>query len=1348
MLTHEAVMASFLPRAVLQDLPAETASLAPRERVQTALVLFSDIARFSEFGRRLVDSGAEGVERLPQILNLYLGKQIECIEAAGGDVVKFAGDAIVAVWPIGAEDRGALARRVCACALELQAQIALIGARDPSRRPLEIRVSLGLGELRSAHVGGHYGRWLFHVSGPGILQAIAADRLAQPGWIVLPDELAALARASTQPLTGELSRLLDLRTTRPPPAPLPAAPVCDLAVMRAYLPSPILAQLQAGHDEWLAELRTVTVLFIKLGGLELGRELDLSQRVIHAVQREVHRREGTINKLSVDDKGVTVVAAFGLPPLSHRDDAARGVQAALAVDDELRGLGVPVGIGVARGRTFCGTVGNASRREYTLIGASINLAARLMQEADGEVLCDEATARAAQDAFGFVALPPRTLKGWEQPIPVFRPRLTGSAAPPRPRRDMVGRRGELARITAMFDQLTRGGAGGRVLLQGEAGMGKSVLVDAAIAEARRRGIRVLHGECVGVEQATSYFVWRAVLGELLGHDPADARARLAARLADDPALARLAPLIGEVVPLGLPENEFTGELTGKLRQDNTNDLLVGLLDRTTRAAPALIVLDDVHWIDAASWALTRMVQTRTDRIVLMLVGRPDDRAWLEEFGRDAAQTDVSIHLGGLAEDDVAALAAHHLGAARISRELLALLTERAAGNPFFTEQLACALRDTGLVETVGDECRLRVQADSSATALLLPDTLHGIITARIDRLQPAQILTLKVASVIGRLFRFSVLRDIHPVERDPAHLRSTLAGLAELDITPLVSPEPELEYIFKHIITHEVTYNLMLYAQRRELHRAVAEWIERHHAADLAPYNLLLAHHWEHAGRTGRAVELILQALERAHRLSAGRDLAALLRRVRELCERHGHRLDDDQALQLDYYAAMTHVALGEHEKARVALSDLLDRLGMPVPRSNLGLGLGLGGKMLRQGLARRVTWLGARPSHLPPARARMAVTALNALVGIGMMAADQMLIGWATMQVVGLGDGWAPPEELAQAHALAGVMYSALGDSQNAERYLARAHALVGPQRSPQRSMTLVTAAIPAIGSGDWDRLDPLLDEAVELATYLGDRMSAAFALVYRGDAHLIRGRLVAAATDIRASAHNFEQMGNRLSQRTVAAQLARIDLHHGRLPAVVAELSPLLDTMLDKKEHHAATLPLFGPLIEAHLHQDQIDEALAVDRRVAPILAGITPSTHSFYRLFAAQVELWLAVLARDPAARRSARARAEEALARLRKTAKMFPVGRASLQRVEGQLAAATGDLRGAGRAFADAAATAQRLGYRKEEALARYLAGLHGAAERPDAALQAAHALFSQLRMPVFVARCEDALRRKS
>ncbi len=406
-------LASFVPTLIVRRLAANPAPLAePAAERFHAAVLYADISGFTPLTERLSRSGPAGVEELSGLLNAYFGELIALIAALGGDVVKFAGDALLAIWPAADEDLPTSVRRAAQCALAAQMSLHQYQAADGIR--LSLRVAIGAGRVAMVHIGGVYGRWECLVTGPPLIQIGAAGGLAQPGEVVLAPDAWALVSdvcAGTPILDDKMTRWQDdkvtdtaYQTPSPPHpltpsscqavrlddvlAPLPLRPLPPFslvpemdAALRAYIPGAILSRLVAGQSGWLAELRRVTVMFINLPGIDHSMPLEQAHLVMRALQTELYRYEGSINKLGVDDKGIMLVAALGLPPLAHEDDAARGVLAALAMRAKLQELGLPSAIGVATGRAFCGAVGSDRRREYTMIGDVVNLAARLMQAA-------------------------------------------------------------------------------------------------------------------------------------------------------------------------------------------------------------------------------------------------------------------------------------------------------------------------------------------------------------------------------------------------------------------------------------------------------------------------------------------------------------------------------------------------------------------------------------------------------------------------------------------------------------------------------------------------------------------------------------------------------------------------------------------------------------------------------------------------------------------------------------------------------------------------------------------------------------------------------------------------------
>ncbi len=947
-------IASYVPRLVVRRFAAakgDPLAQASEERFAAAVV-FVDVSGFTKLAERLAQQGPEGAEELTRVLNAHFGPLIDCVHDHGGDVMKFAGDALMVLWPAPDDLAGTSAESV-ACALALQQVMADLAARGAAGGPdaLSIKVVVGAGEMRVAHLGGVGGRWELMVTGEALVDIGQVAHDALPGKVLLTGNLAKLlaGRATCYP-GGDFVTAVDV-PERTAQAPF-ETPVEVEALLRGFLPSAVSSRIAARQSGWLSELRRVTVLFINFPNATHETTLERAQSVLTLIQTVLDRHEGTMNKLSVDEKGVSMVAAFGLPPLAHEDDATRAIQAALAIQEILRKHEVVHAIGIATGRAFCGVVGNDQRREYTVMGDIVNLAARLMGKAREDLLCDSATAGLAAGRFDFEALPPIELKGKAEPVALFRPH-------PAARRDtaklanaagagdeMVGRQAERLQLAERVDRLAGGLPPGAVTIEGEAGIGKSRLVATVVAHCAERRIRLLAGGADAIERATPYHAWRDILAELLGfegapEDPDSRREALLAALRGDAEALRLAPLLGPILSVEIPDNDVTSQLSGGIRADNARDLLVHLLGRHAGDGPVALVLEDGHWLDSASWALVAEISRQFPNWLLLLVMRPLAEPVPAEFEKLAALPDtLRIRLAALSPAETLALVCRRLGVRTLPPEVGKLIGDRAAGHPFFCEELAFALRDSGHLEIAGDECRLAPGA--SLAALALPETVQGAITSRVDRLAPHLQLTLKVASVIGRVFALKTLRAVYPIDADRDALPDHLATLDRLDMTPLELPEPDLTYIFKNVITQQVVYDLMLYAQRQGMHRAVAEWYEREHAADLAAYYPLLAHHWEKAGDGAKTLEYLDKAGELALQSGAYREAIALLEQAEALEAKAGTARPLPHARR-QRLLGEAFIAQGRLGDACSQLERATATLGWPTPKTAWqGLSLGL----------------------------------------------------------------------------------------------------------------------------------------------------------------------------------------------------------------------------------------------------------------------------------------------------------------------------------------------------------------------------------------------------------------------
>jgi class 3 adenylate cyclase/tetratricopeptide (TPR) repeat protein len=1340
-------LASFLPERLVRRLVEEPGSAGrPYADRMVGALLLADISGFTAITERLARRGPGGAEELRGLLDGAFGPLLGLIAGSGGDVLKFAGDALLACWASAGGDPGpalaAATARAAGCAEAMQAEL---GRYASARRlPLALRIGVGAGEVVVLDVGGQRERRELLVAGAAVPQTTAAAAQADPGQVLLSaparDVLgseAGLPGTEAGASHGPGPRTHPVRpwATAPPAEPL-ALPEGVEGLLAPYLPRAMLASMVAGHEEWLAELRQITVVFANLPGLGHQAGLDEAQEVMEALQIALYRYEGSINKLSVDEKGTTLVAALGLPPLAHEDDPARGVQAALAMRDALASIGHRVAIGVTTGRAFCGTVGGPRRREYTMLGAVVNLAARLMQEATDGVLCDAATAETASPALAFQALPAVRVKGHAAPVAVYRPgrpsTRPGRASRPA-RAPLVGRDDERERLAGALRRLTAGGAGrpGRALvlvLEGEAGAGKSRLVAELVDQAEAAGVPVLAGTGDAVERNTPWHPWRELFGRLPAFDgvgPAARRRVVLDLLGPDPEIRDLAPLLNPVLALELSETARSAELSGQGRADRTRDLVVRVLRAVVGDTPTVLLVEDAHWLDSASTGLVLALSRQRVPLLLVVATRPpgeagtltDDLGWAAYRRLLGAPNTERLVLDRLSPGAVETLVRQRLGATSVPAALARLVEEKAEGNPLFTEELTFALRDAGLVRLADGTVEL-VSEVADVLARRLPHTVHGAITSRIDRLSPTQQLTVKVASVIGRVFAVGILRDVHPLREAVARtLADDLTVIERNNLTVLETPEPDLHYLFKHVVVQEAAYNLMLLSQRRQLHQSVAEWYERSSGGDLA----LLAHHWRLAEVPAKAIQYLEQAGTEALRAGAYaeavRFFTALLE-VEDASEastrpwtigragRIGRAATPPDARAVrrarwEHQLGDAYLGLGQLAPEQEHLHAALALLGRRTPAS----GRRLPGRLAWQAgqQLRNRAWPRPLVAGSPEARAALeeAAEVYERLFLVDYHASQRARALHQAVKGLNLAEAAGSPAAEARLAASCSVSAGLLARHRLAEAYLRRAFAaLAGADDPSARGWVLQAAALYEIGVGQWPRVREHLDEAAGIVRRLGDP------------------RRLAEITGLLVWELYFQ--GQFASIKPLLAELDQIGRHSGdaqvRSWAIAGHAVAGLRTG-DLEEAAKALRRRPAPAPEAMLALQLGDRALAVEAlRRALEQAARPPVKCYWFDLYAMTAEvaiaLWLDSRRRGVGDAGPWRAMAEQAVGYLGRYARVFPIGEPRALLYRGLLAWIGGRPAAARRRWRGALTTAERLGMRYDQALALDLLGRHG------------------------------------
>lgn len=1286
---------SFLPPPLLR-LIAEQGHLPARpvEQVMDAAVLFTDISGFTALTERFASRGAEGVEEISQALQTYFTTLLRLVTGHGGEVLKFAGDALLAQWPLaGPQPQRDQVLRAARCALLIQQTLHHFEAAPGVF--LNTRLALAHGPVRMCLVGDPLWRRETLFTGAPFRTLGRLQDLGIPGEVLLaPSTWQTLSGLAEGQARGRLAVQLTAIAMPPPTTPLrlPALDPQHLDAVFPLLPAAIRDRLASGHSAWLSELRPVTVLFVQLSSVGPETPLDRLQEALTRILQVLQHYEGDLNKVSTDDKGVSLVAAFGLPPTSHEDDAARGALAGMDIYQALQQLGVRCSVGVASGMAYCGVIGDQRRREYTLIGDAVNTAARLMLSQQAPVLCDQNTFREARRHVAFERLGSLHLKGKTQAVATYRPagRLLTPVATVG---QLVGREEEQARLQQHLHALLTTGASQVVWLEGEAGIGKSALAATLIAAARAREVLVLPGEGEQVEQHRPLHAWRGVFQTLLvttgallpdAHDASP----------EDLALIRLAPLLNPVLDQQLPDNEATAQMRGQVRAENTYHLLTRLLQNAAAHRPLLIVLDDAHWMDAASWQLTLRVARQVEHVFLLLLTRP--MRTLLPAAADVLRLPGShrLVLAPLTPEQTVQIAMQRLGVDEMPAEVVRFIRERSAGHPFFSEELVYALRDVGAIRVEG---RRAVLVRTAFEDVSLPESLHALILSRVDRLNPPQQLTLKVASVIGRLFPCCVLQDVYPIPRERPRLPEYLQVLEARQLTVRAAAEPDPAYMFRHTLLQEATYHLLPGAQRRQLHRAVAQWYEARQAARQDVSHALLAHHWDRAGEPLRAIRAYLQAGEQALRAGAYADAARDFSRALQLAPQAPDLPLLSQG-RLQRLRGQALLSMGHLQEALPAFRQAAQTLRDPVPAGRPALWLHILGQIGLQA----AHFLSRRRRRHDAGRERELARLYSALAEAYYLSNRPIHTVLAALKALNHAERLGPSPELALAYAGACVIAGLASLHSVADRYARLAqHIAQQSGDADTRIQVALRTGVYLVGVGAWAQAAAVLQPALRQAADLGDHHRHGECLGVAAMAAFYGGRLGESAALYRRLRSLAEQHANPLQLAWSLDGLALIALRR----QAVDEARPLAaqsETALQRTQDPAQQLVHQAVLALLHLAEGRHEEALTTARRLADMIESTRPTVYSTLEGFAAPATVFLALAEGPTSPHLSAGRQALQALARF---CRVFPLGEPRLAWLEGQLAWRRGRPRQAERRWLEAMhiAEARRLPYELAQAM---------------------------------------------
>ncbi len=649
----------------------------------------------------------------------------------------------------------------------------------------------------------------------------------------------------------------------------------------AYTPRHLAEKILKSASAMEGERRQVTVLFADVAGFtKLAEALDpedvhtIMDGCFDALTAEIHRFEGTINQYTGDG----VMALFGAP-IAHEDSARRAVHAALGIQRAVRaysarllaerGTALAMRIGLHTGLVVVGRIGDDLRMDYTAVGDTTNLAARMQQAArPGSVLITEATRKVVEGFFELLDHGVVDVKGREpaRAFEVLRTRGSRSRIEIGGEHGFtpfIGRDRASAEILERFDEVVAG-RGQVVFVAGEAGIGKSRLLHEFRRALERAGRPVtwLEGQCVSFGQSIPFLPLVDQLRKNFGITDFDGEPEIIAKVEHGMrAMGELeghVPFIRHLLAVDAGDATIpTMDAPARLRL--TFAALRALTLRGATLRPLALVVEDLHWMDNSSQDYLASLMDSMAAVPLMLV-LTYRVGYTPPFRTRSFQSTISLTT--LSADDALAVAQGALGAAELPPDVAAALLEKAEGVPLFIEEVAKTLLDLGVLRR--EEGRLTVV--KGAGQISVPDTIHDIIMARLDRLGEGGKRTVQLASVIGREFLVRLLSRVADVSE---HMDGLLRELQAVEIIYEKASAQERAYIFKHAMIQDVAYNSLLRDRRRMLHRAVGYALEELYPERLAEHYEELAHHFSQGEQWDKAFAYLAHSGDRAHDASA-----------------------------------------------------------------------------------------------------------------------------------------------------------------------------------------------------------------------------------------------------------------------------------------------------------------------------------------------------------------------------------------------------------------------------------------------------------------------------------------------
>jgi len=953
----------------------------------------------------------------------------------------------------------------------------------------------------------------------------------------------------------------------------------QLRRLRGLIPSHLVDKILNASKQIEGERRTVTILFADVVGFTtISEKLDpetvytIIDESVSAFRDEIYTHEGTLDKFMGDG----VMALFGAP-VAHEDDPARALRCALGMQGALKrvndalvakhGITLQMRIGLNLGTVVVADIGADLKMNYTAMGDTVNVAARLQSVAEpGTILASRAVYEETRALFEFSELGSIRVKGRIEPVEIYqivsakreagRVRgIPGLTAP------MVGRDQEMARLQYVIETLAREQRGGVILVTGEAGMGKSRLTHELKQWITRAPelemLRVHEGDCFAYGQS-AYDVFIQILNSVFEIQVEDAaptrrekvKTQLDALVPTERARLEILPYVENLMALPLQERELTDRIRhlepAQLRQQ-TFLAMRELLTYAAQAMPRVLILEDLHWVDKPSLDLLLFLVSGVSdtALVLMCITRPADNQAAPQIQRVAnASLDgqfTHIALEPLSLSASANLIDQLLTIGDLPENLRALIPQRAEGNPFYVEEIIRTLIDRNIIRRRNDRWEMTPGAD--VQSFQVPRTLEGLIMARLDHLSESTRFTAQCAAVIGRDFPDSIL--LHIAETNASRLDNDLQELMDHELVlqtlhdgePLTQPRAttERQFAFRHILTQQTIYNSVLVRRREQLHHKIASAMEELYPDRLDDYAERLAFHYGESKDAAKALPHMIRSAERAASRFANEEALTYYRTASELATRIQAPAETRTRILVGLGDSQTHI--GDFDSAAASLRAAwgLARAAPASPqqaRQTAEVARRLGRGYERRGKYEdAMQWLESALREVNrDVSSSHAVERVRICLDIGWVHYRRGNLEEAEhwrLRALEISEGLDYYAEMGSAYNGLAALYNLKGDWHQAIEYAQRGlqvREMIGDVEGTSRSHSNLGAIM--LNIGEWDEALPHLQASLDLKRRIGDAKYLASANNNLGYFYLYKGDTAQARDFLNAARHHAEKL------------------------------------------------------------------------------------------------------------------------------------------------------------------------------------------------------------------------------